>query len=108
MIGCKAALRSEHRLVELSLPFHRLFVQQRLDTDPAGLASEVAAEGVSAGEAPATAPVAAGPQLAFADEALLAAVQAFVAFAVVLAREGFAADSAYEGPLVGVRAQVRP
>ena len=41
-----------------------------------------------------------------ADEFLLAAVQALVAFTVVLTGERFAADGADEGALVGVRAEV--
>jgi hypothetical protein len=43
-----------------------------------------------------------GVEFASADEFLLAAVQALVAFAVVLAGEGFTADCADEGPFVGV------
>lgn len=62
----------------------------------------MAAERVGAGETAAAAPGAAGAELAAADEFLLAAVEALVAFAVVLAREGFAADGADEGTFVGV------
>lgn len=64
------------------------------------------AQGVGAGEPAAAAPVAACAELAAADEFLLAAVEAFVPFAVVLAREGLAADGADEGPFVSVRAEV--
>ena len=67
----------------------------------------MAAQGVGAGESPAAAPGAAGAELAAADEFLFAAVEAFVAFAVVLAGEGFAADGADKRPFVGVGAQVR-
>lgn len=56
------------------LPLDVLFVQQRLDTDAARLGSEVPAEGVSASEAPAAAPLPALLQLALADELLLARV----------------------------------
>jgi hypothetical protein len=66
----------------------------------------VAAESVGAGEAAVAAPGVAGLELASTDEFLLAAVEAFVAFAIVLAGEGFAADGADEGTLVGVGAQV--
>jgi hypothetical protein len=42
-------------------------------------------------------------ELAFANELLLPRMQPFVAFAVVLTRECFAAYSANEGSLVRVR-----
>ena len=61
---------------------------------------------VSPRKPPRAAPGTTGFKLAFADEFLLAGVQAFVAFAVVLAREGFGADGADEGTLVGVGAEV--
>lgn len=62
---------------------------------------------IGAREAPATTPVATGTELAFADEFFLAAVQAFVALAVMLTRKRLAADGAHKGPLIGMRAQVR-
>lgn len=89
-------------LMPQPLPLDVLFVQQRLDADSARLRAEMATEGVSASEAPAAAPLSALLQLALADELLLARVQPFVAFPVVLSREGFAADGADEGPLVSV------
>ena len=55
---------------------------------------------------PSTAPVPTCAKLAAADEFLLAAVQALVALAVVLAGKGFAADGADEGAFVGVGAEV--
>ena len=82
------------------------FVEERFDAHPASFGTEVTAQSVSACEAPPTAPLGAALQRAFADEFLLARVQAFVAFAVVLAREGFAADCADEWAFVGVRAQM--
>lgn len=45
-------------------------------------------------------------EIAFADEFLFAGVQAFVAFSVVLAREGLATYRAYERSFVGVRAEM--
>ncbi|KAI4130093.1 MAG: hypothetical protein LQ347_003509 [Umbilicaria vellea] len=93
-------------LVPEAVALHGLLVEQGLDADAAGLGAEMAAEGVGAGEAAAAAPGAAGAEVAAADEFLLAAVEALVAFAVVLAREGLAADGADEGPFVGVGAQV--
>lgn len=94
-------------LVPQALALQGLLVQQRLDADATGLAAEMATEGVGAGEAATAAPgAAAGAEVAAADELLLAAVEALVAFAVVLAREGLAADGADEGPFVGVGAQV--
>ena len=98
---------AHHLLVELALALHGLFVQQRLDADPPGLASEMSPQGVGAREAAPAAPVAPRAEFAAADEFLFAAVQALVPFAVVLSGKGLAADGADEGPLVGVRAQVR-
>lgn len=109
MLGQLRRLRvrgAHHLLIVETLALERLLVEQRLDADAAGLGPEVAAEGVGAREAAAAAPAAAASQLAAADELLLARVQALVPFAVVLAREGFAADGADEGPLVRVRPQV--
>ena len=90
----------------MTLAFRRFLVQERLDADPPSFTAEMPAEGVGTGKAPATAPLATGAQLATADEFLLAGVEAFVAFAVVLAREGFAADGTDERALVGVGAEV--
>lgn len=58
-------------------------------------------------ETSATTPVATGTELAFADEFFLAAVQAFVALAVMLTRKRLSADGAHKRPLIGMRAQVR-
>ena len=66
----------------------------------------MAPQGVGAREASAAAPVAARAELAAADEFFFARVEPFVAFAVVLAREGFAADGADKGAFVGVGAEV--
>ena len=66
----------------------------------------MATERVGAGEASTAAPYRAGLEVAFADELLLPGVQTLVPLAVVLAGEGFAADCADEGSLVGVRAEV--
>ena len=95
-----------HLLVKQPLALHGLFVQQRLDADPPCLAPEMSAEGVGAREPSATAPVPACAELAAADEFFLARVEAFVAFAVVLAGEGFAADGADERAFVRVGAEV--
>ena len=86
------------------LPLRRFLVEERFDAHAASFRAEVAAQSVCAGEASSTTPLGAGLESAFADEFLLAGVQAFVAFAVVLAREGFAADGADKWSLVGVRA----
>lgn len=67
----------------------------------------MSSESVGARETPAAAPVSAGFELPFAHELFLAGVQAFVAFAVVLAGEGFGADGADEWTLVGVGAEMR-
>ena len=66
----------------------------------------MAPQGVGARETPAATPVAACAELAAADEFLLAGMEALVAFAVVLAREGFAADGADERAFVGVGAEM--
>ena len=66
----------------------------------------MAAQRVGAGEPPAAAPVAACAQLAAADEFFLAGMETLVAFAVVLAGKGFAADGADEGAFVGVGAEM--
>lgn len=88
--------------------FLRFFLEQRADADAASFRAEMAAESVGAGEASPAAPVVAVFEVAAADELLLAGVQAFVALAVVLARECLAAHAADEGALVCVRAQMRP
>ena len=67
----------------------------------------MAAQRVRASKAPSTAPRAAGAELATADEFLFAAVEAFVAFAVVLAGEGFAAYCTDERSFVGMGPQMR-
>lgn len=97
---------AHHLLVKQPLALHGLFVQQRLDADPACLAAEMSAEGVGTREPSAAAPVPACAELAAADEFFLARVEAFVAFAVVLAGEGFAADGADERTFVRVGAEV--
>jgi hypothetical protein len=67
----------------------------------------VAAKGIRASKAPAATPLASDFKVTLADEFLFAAVQTFMAFTVVLARKGLAAEGAYKGSLVCVRAQVR-
>ena len=93
-------------LVPQPLALDLLLVQERLDADSPRLGAEVAAEGVRAREAASAAPLPALLELALADELLLARVQPLVALAVVLPREGFAADGADEGALVGVSAEM--
>ena len=66
----------------------------------------MAAKSVGACEAATATPVAAGAEFAAADEFLLAAVETFVAFAVVLACESLAADGANKGTFVGVGAEM--
>lgn len=66
----------------------------------------MATQCVGACEAASTAPATTAGQLPSADEFLLARVEALVAFAVVLAGKGLAADGADEGALVGVGAKV--
>ena len=102
-----ALLVTEHLFLEQALAFCRLLVEEWLDAHPAGFGAEVAAQRICACEAPATAPGAGIGEVAFADEFLLAGVEAFVAFAIVLAGKGFATDGADEGPFVGVGAQMR-
>jgi len=63
---------------------------------------------VGTSEAAATAPRATGAEFAAADEFLLARVEAFVTFTIVLACEGLAADSADKGSFVGMSAEMRP
>lgn len=68
----------------------------------------MAAEGIGASEASAAAPLSALLQFTLADELLFARVQAFVALAVVLPREGFVAYGADERSLVGMCPEMRP
>lgn len=62
---------------------------------------------VGTGEAAATAPRATGAEFAAADKFLLARVEAFVTFPIVLACEGLAADSADKGSFISMSAEVR-
>ena len=64
------------------------------------------AERVCAREASSTTPLVAGLERTFADEFLLTAVEAFVALAIVLSCESFAAHRANEGSFVRVRSQM--
>jgi hypothetical protein len=66
----------------------------------------VSAKRICTSEPPATAPLSAARELTSADEFLFAGVEAFVALAVVLSCESFAADCAYEWPFVCVGAEV--
>lgn len=89
------------------LPLDVLFIQQRLDTDAARFRAEMAAEGVSASEASATAPLSALLQLALADKLLLTRMQALVPLPIVLPREGLTAYGTHEGPLIRVCSEMR-
>lgn len=66
----------------------------------------MAAQSVRTGEAAAAAPLSASRELAAADEFLFAGMEAFVAFAVVLPCECFAAYCAHKWSFVGVGAEV--
>ncbi len=100
------ALAHIHLLVKDSLPLHRILVQKRLDADSARLAAEMATKSVRAREAAPATTAPACAQFTFANKLLLAAVQAFVALAVVLTRKCFPANGTYKGALVSVSAQV--
>jgi hypothetical protein len=67
----------------------------------------VSAKRICTSEPPATAPLSAAGEFTSADEFLFAGVEAFMALAVVLSCESFAADSAYEWSFVCVGAEVR-
>lgn len=62
---------------------------------------------IGTSEAAATAPRATGTEFAAADKFLFARVEAFMTFAIVLACEGLATDSADEGSFVGMSAKMR-
>lgn len=93
-------------IIGLSLVAGLFLVEERADTDAACFGAEVAAEGVGAGKAAVAAPGGAGEERSGTDVFLFAGVEAFVAFSVVLARKGFAADGADEGTFVGVGAEM--
>jgi hypothetical protein len=65
------------------------------------------AKRIGAGEAAAAAPVTSVTQVAATDELLLAGMQAFVTFPIVLTSKGFAAHRANERSLISVRTEMR-
>lgn len=96
-----------HLFIVYTLSFHRFLIQKRLDADSTRFAAEMSTKGVRSRKPSTAAPGATRTQLTLAHEFLLPRVKAFVAFAVVLSRKSFAADSTDERPLVGVRSKVR-
>lgn len=67
----------------------------------------MSAQRIGAGEAPTATPLAALLELSFADELLLARVQALVAFPVMLPSECLSTHRANERTLVSVGSQMR-
>jgi hypothetical protein len=88
------------------LSLHHLFVQQRLDADTACFGSEVTTQGISASKPSPATPLAPNFEITLANKLLLARVQTFVPFAVVLSGKGLSTDSAYKGTFVGVGSQM--
>ena len=68
----------------------------------------MSSESVSTCESPAAAPLRAALQLAFADEFLLAAMEPFMAFTIMLPCECLAADCTDKRSLVCVSPEMRP
>lgn len=67
----------------------------------------MSSESIGAGEAPIAAPVPALLEIAFADELLLAGVEAFVTLTIVLTCKSLATDCAHEWSLICMCAEVR-
>lgn len=81
-------------------------VQERFDADSASLGAKVASEGVRTGELSSTAPASPGAKLALADKFLLAGMQTFMSFSVVLPRKRLPTYRTYKRPFVSVGTQV--
>lgn len=107
--GRHESLRILHLLLclfflPLPLALSSLLVEQRPDAYATCFGAEMAAKSVCAGESATAAPLFAGRERSLANEFLFARMQTFVAFAIVLARKGFATDSADKRSFVGVGA----
>jgi hypothetical protein len=85
----------------------RFLIQERFDADAASFRSEMATKGVRTSKSATATPVVTVLQLAPTDELLLSRMQAFVALAVMLSRESFAAMTANKRALIGMGSQVR-
>jgi len=85
------------------LPLRRFLVEQWLDTYPAGFGAEVPSKCIRSCKSATAAPCLCRLERASTDEFLLARMQSFMTFPIVLSREGFATDCTYEWPLVGMR-----
>ena len=95
-----------HQLPVLS--FRPLFFEERLDANSTCFRPEMSPQSICSGKSPATPPVLTRSRAKFtlADKFLLAAVEAFVAFAIVLSGERFATDGTHEWSLIGMCSQV--
>lgn len=87
--------------------FQSLFVNERLNAFPSGFAAEMSPQRVRASKPPLASPSSTVGKVAEADKFLLARMQALVAFAIVLSRKGFLADSAFKWSLVSMGTKVR-
>ena len=89
-----------------ALPLLRLFIQQRIDTDPTSFGTEMTTQSICTSESPTTSPLATPGEVTATDEFLFTGMQPLVPLPIMLSRKGFPADSTYERPFIGVRTQM--
>lgn len=90
----------------IALSFGIFLLQQRAYTNPTSFAAEMAAESIGARKPSSTSPDPIGFEIPAADEFLLARVESFVAFSIVLTSERLGTYCAHERTFVRVRAKV--
>lgn len=90
------------------MSFGRLLLQQRTYTDPTSFATEMAAEGVGARKPSPTSPDPAGFEIPATNKFLLARVESFVAFPIMLPSKRLGTYRTHERAFVRVRAKVGP
>jgi hypothetical protein len=89
------------------LSLYQFFVEEWLNADTAGFRPEVSTQSISTREPTPTAPLSCLLQVSFAYEFLLARMQTFMAFPVMLTRKCFPAYCAHEWSFIRVRSKMR-